>query len=87
MRIRAQRTKVELEEGGKDRKWVRSHSTITRTITNTIINAITICFQLRSQRLEERLARFVQHKLLQFLHHENSELFKILKWTKRIEDQ
>ena len=37
--------------------------------------------------IEERLARFVRHKLLQFLHHGHSELFKILKWTKRIEDQ
>ena len=33
---RAQRSKVELERGGNDGKWIRSHSTITRTITNAI---------------------------------------------------
>ena len=54
MRIRAQRSKVELERGGNDGKWIRSHSTITRTITNTITNTITIFVQLRSQRAENK---------------------------------
>ena len=54
MRIRAQRSKVELERGGNDGKWIRSHSTITRTITNTITNTITIFVQLRSQRAETK---------------------------------
>ena len=53
MRIRAQRSKVELERGGNDGKWIRSHSTITRTITDTITNTITKFLQLRSQRAEE----------------------------------
>ena len=54
MRIRAQRSKVELERGGNDGKWIRSHSTITSTITNTITNTITIFVQLRSQRAETK---------------------------------
>ena len=78
MRIHARRRKVERERGGNDLSrhypTVLSQYAITRTITNTITNTIAICFQLRSQRAEERLARFVQHKLLQFLHHEYSEL-------------
>ena len=53
MRIRAQRSKVELERGGNDGKWMRSRSTITRTITHTITNTITNVLQLRSQRAEE----------------------------------
>ena len=50
MRIRAQRSKVELGLGGNDGKWIRSHSTITRTITTTITNTV----QLRSQSAENK---------------------------------
>ena len=40
VRIRAQRSKVELERSRNDRKRIRSRSAITNAITNTITNAI-----------------------------------------------
>ena len=61
MRIRAQRTEVELERGGNDGKWIRSQSTITRTITHTITNTITNVLQLRSQRAEDEEEEEEEH--------------------------
>ena len=55
--IRAQRRKVELEWGGNDPKWIRSHSTITNAITNTITNTITnsITTSIATRRQQRRV--------------------------------